>query len=136
MASHMFYNAFVSVNSQDLSDHAKTVTINYGAAQLDDAAMGDLTEINMAGIKVWSVSIEFDQDYAASKVDATHFSLVGAAKFPIVVRSDAGVKSVTNPEFGGDVILTNYPPVGGTHGDKHRTTAEFACAGTLGRETS
>lgn len=136
MASHMLYNAYVSVNSVDLSDHVKTVTLTYEANQLDDAAMSDDTEINLAGLLRWSASVTFDQDYAASKVDATLFPLVGAAAFPLAIRSDAGAISATNPEFAANATLASYPPVTGTHGDKHRTTAEFNCAATLVRDVT
>lgn len=134
MASHMLYNAYVKVNNVDLSDHVKSVTLNYGANQLDDAAMSDETEINLAGIKNWSASVTFDQDYAAAKVDATLFPLVGAAAFPFAIRPDAGAISATNPEFVANATLASYPPVTGTHGDKHRVTAEFNCAATLVRD--
>lgn len=136
MATHVFYDASVTVNSVDLSDHVKSVTLNYGARMEDDGNMGDDTEINLAGIKTWSVSIEFSQDYAASKVDATLFPLVGAAAFPLAFRPTSAVASATNPEFSGNAVLSSYPPMGGAWGDHHKASADFASAGTLSRATS
>lgn len=133
MASHVFYNAFISVNGVDLSDHVKSVTLNYGARMEDDAAMSDDTEINLAGIKIWSLSLNFKQDYDAAKVDATLFPLVGAAKFPIILRPDAGVVAATNPQYTANAVVESYPPMGGAWGDHHQATAELKSAGTLAR---
>lgn len=136
MAKHVFYNGSITVNSVDLSDHVKSVTISYGARMEDDANMGDDTEINLAGIKTCSVSIEFSQDYAASEVDATLFPLVGAASFPLLFRVDSAATSATNPEFQLTAVLSSYPPMGGAWGDYHKATADFASAGTLVRATT
>ncbi len=136
MASHVFYDAYCSINSVDLSDRVRSVTLNYGARQEDDAAMGDATEINLAGILQWSVSVTFKQDYAASEVDATLFPLVGAAAFAVAFRPTSSAVSATNPEFGGNATLASYPPMSGGWGDHHRVTAEFASAGTLSRSTT
>ncbi len=135
MATHVFYDAQVDINSVDLSDHVKSVTLNIGARMEDDANMGDDTEINLAGIKTWSLSVEFSEDFAASKVDATLFPLIGAAAFVWLVRPTSAAASATNPEYGGNAVLSTYS-LGGGWGDHHKATAEFASASTLTRSTS
>jgi hypothetical protein len=137
MAQQLFTDAFVSINGVDLSAHVKSVSLNYEAEMLDDTVMGDTTRSMAAGLKNWSVEVEFLQDYAASKVDATLFQLVGAAAFAIIIRPDNsdGV-SATNPNFTGNVVLESYPPVTGTVGDLHTTRATFRAAGALSRATS
>ncbi len=136
MASHVFTDGYVLINAVDLSDRVKSATLNYSARMEDDASMGDDTEVAIAGPKAWSVSVAFKQDYAAGKVDATLFSLVGALKFAIALRADAAAKAVDNPEFGGNVVLETYPPITGAWGGLHQTTAEFKSAGTLTRSTA
>jgi hypothetical protein len=137
MAVTHLSDAFVRVNSVDLSDHVKSVDFTYEAEALDDTLMGDDTRSNLAGLKNWSCSITFAQDYAASEVDATLFSLVGAAAFPLRVRPDnsAGA-SATNQNINGQAILTSYPPISGAVGDFHETTVTFASAGTLSQSST
>lgn len=136
MASVHFNNAHVTINSVDLSDHVKSVTLNYEAAALDETAMGDTTRTNLAGLLNWTLTVNFIQDYAASEVDATLFSLVGAAAFAIAVRPVNTTVSATNPEYQGNAILTSYPPMGGGVGDLEMAQATFASAGALTRATS
>ena len=136
MAAFVLTDADVTINAVDLSDHCKSVTVNYSAETQDDTVMGDDTRSAIAGLKEWSMSIEFAQDHAASNVDATLFPLIGAAAFTVTVRPTSAAVSATNPNFTGSAILTSYPPMGGAVGDFATTTAEFAAAGTLSRATS
>jgi hypothetical protein len=133
MANMMFYNAYVMINSVDLSAHVRSVKLNYEANMLDDTMMGDATKSNKPGLKNWSVDIEFEQDYASGQVDATLFPLVGAAAFAISFRPDAAVQGSTNPTFAGNAVLENYNPMGGSVGELHMTSVTFRCAGALSR---
>ena len=136
MAAFVFTDASVVINAVDLSDHVKSVTVDYSAASEDDTVMGDDTKSSIAGLKEWSMSVEFAQDHAANNVDATLFPLIGAAAFTVTVRPTSAAVSATNPNFTGLCILSSYPPMGGSVGDFATTTAEFASAGTLSRATS
>lgn len=134
MATVVYDNASVTINSVDLSDHVKTCTIKYSADMQEDTAMGDTTHSKKGGLFDWSMDIEFYQDYAASKVDATLFSLVGST-FTVTVRPDAGSVSSTNPNFTGTGILSSYQPMGGSVGDLMMAPITIEAAGTLSRAT-
>lgn len=136
MALLVLKNAFVSVNSVDLSDHVKQVTLKNAAESLDNTAMSATYKSKQAGLKEWSVEVEFYQDFAAAKVDATLNGLLGAAAFPIEVRPDAGAASTTNPKYTGNVVLLDYEPFGGSVGDLVTTKVTFEGAGTMTRATA
>ena len=136
MATFVYTDASVVVNSVDLSDHVKSCTLNYEAEMLDDTVMGDTTRSNIAGLLNWSIDVEFLQDFAAAKVDATLFSLVGAAAFTVTVKPTSGSVSSTNPSFSGSMVLESYPPMTGSVGDLETASATFRSAGTLARATS
>ena len=89
-----------------------------------------------AGLKDWSVEVEFYQDYASSKVDATLFPLVGAAAFAIHVKPENAEISATNPDFTGNVILPEYTPVSGAVGELSTVTVTFEGAGALDRDVT
>lgn len=128
-------DAFVSIDGVDLSDHVRSVTINYAAELQDKTAMGDTTRIKIGGLKDWSMDIEFNQDFAAAEPDATLFPLVGTT-FAVVVRATSAAKSATNPEYGGTGILESYPPLGQSVGDLAVTAITIQSAGALSRSTS
>lgn len=136
MALIVFKNASVTINAVDLSDHVKSVEIKYSAESLENTAMGATFKGKQAGLKDWSMSVEFYQDYAAAQVDATLFSLVGAAPFAIIVRPDAAVKGTANPEFTGNVLLPDYTPITGSVGELATVKVDFEGTGALGRATS
>jgi hypothetical protein len=136
MATFVYTDASVTVNTVDLSDHVKSCTVNYEAEMLDDTVMGDTTRSNLAGLLNWSIDVEFLQDFAAAKVDATLFALIGSASFTVIVKPTSGSVSSTNPSFSGSVVLESYPPMSGAVGDLETASATFRSAGTLTRATS
>ncbi len=135
MAQLVLNDASVTINTVDLSDHVKSVTLNYAADMNDDSAMGDTTHSRIGGLKDWSLDVEFQQDYASSKVDATLFPLVGTT-FTIIVRPVSSSVSATNPNFTGTGILESYPPIAGAVGDEALASVTIQSAGTLTRATS
>ena len=137
MAKIILKDASLVLNSVDLSDHIKSVTIDYSADQEEATAMGDDTHVNIAGLKKWSVSVEFHQDYAASSVDATLFPLVGADAFTVVIKPKSDAVSATNPSYSGSATLEDYGSVvGGDVGSLASTSVSLQSAGTLTRATS
>lgn len=137
MAKRVLLDAEVVVNSVDLSDHVSSVTLNYTGELQDDTAMGDATRSRLAGLKDWSIEVTFQQDFASGSVDATLFTLIGAAAFTVTVMGDKsdGV-GVTNPKFSGSCVLESYPPLGNTVGELAATTVTFQAAGDLSRLTA
>lgn len=129
MATFVLTDASVTINSVDLSDRVKSVSIDYLAEQQDDTTMGAGTRTMIPGLLDYTIECEMVQDFAASEVDVTMFPLVGAVAFPIAIRADSGAISATNPEYQGNVIIENYPPLGNTVGEIATTTLRFRPSG-------
>ena len=132
MAIFVLTDYSVTLNSVDLSDHVKSLTLNYAAELQDDSAMGDDTRSRIGGLFDWSLDIEFMQDYAASEVDVTMFPLVGTTFTVLLVPTSSAV-SATNPSYSGTGILESYPPMAGAVGDLAITNMTIQSAGTLTR---
>ena len=132
MAESVFTNAHVSLGAVDLSDHVRQVTLSYSSEVQDSTAMSADTRTRLGGLLDWSLNIEFNQDYATSKVDQTLFSLVGTS-VAVELRPDAGAASATNPEYTGNAILESYQPMGGTVGEMHVSPVTLTGTGTLAR---
>ena len=136
MAFLVLTNAKVTINNVDLSDHVKSVTIKYSAEIHEDTAMGAVSKSRVAGLKDWSADIEFYQDYANSKIDATLFPLVGAPSFPISIIPVNATVSPTNPNYNGSAVLGDYSPVSGEVGALSMAPVTFQGDGDLARATS
>jgi hypothetical protein len=138
MATMVFTDAMISINSVDLSNMVKSVRIDYEAEMLDDTVMGTSgTRSNKPGLKNWTLNVEFLQDYATGSIDATLFGLVGAAAFPILVRPVKGTAvGTSNPNYTGNAVLESYPPITGEVGALGTASATFRCASNLVRATA
>ena len=137
MATFVLYDASVSIGGVDLSDHVRSVTVDAGQNMADDTAMGDAFVSNAPGLATWSISVEFLQDYASSKVDATLEPLLGIGNTAaLVVKPASGSVSATNPSYSGTGILESYNPIGGSVGDQAMASVTFQSASALTRATS
>ena len=133
MAELVLTNAQVKVNGVDLSDHVTQVKIVHKAELQDDTAMSMGTRSRTPGLLDWSITIDFKQDFAASKVDATLFPLVGAAAFAVDIQAVAGARSTTNPSYNGNAVLGSHDPISGQIGKLLMNSVVFEAAGPLSR---
>ena len=135
MASFAFTDAKVTVNGVDLSTYVRQATINVSAAELEDTAMGDTYRSRVAGLKDWSVNLEFNQDFAAAAVDATLWPLLGTTTV-VTVKATSAANSATNPQYSGSVLVSQYNPLTNGVGDLATTSVTWQGAGTLSRLTA
>ena len=80
------------------------------------------------------MSGDYIQDYAVGALDATLWPLLGVST-PVIVRSQSGAASPTNPQWAGNVLMESYMPVGGSVGDLLVGSVTFPGNGPLARTT-
>jgi len=137
MAIYAVSTPQITVNTVDLSAYLKNVTLNYEADELETTSTGSAgNKSYIAGLKSWSVDATVNQDFAASKVDATLFPLIGAAAFAIILKPTSADVSATNPSFTGSCILTKYPPLSGAVGEVSTVSFNMRGTGALTRNVS
>lgn len=134
MAVFALTNEYVSINAVNLSDHVKSATLSFDAAQLDTTAMGDSWTEFIGGLKSGSLAITFNDDYAAANVDVTLWPLLGTV-VAFEVRPDAGTVSATNPKYTGSILISQHT-LGGSVGDLASKSLTFQTSGTVTRATS
>jgi hypothetical protein len=135
MSKQTFAAPFFSVDGVDLSDRVESLTLTYESEANDAASGGDKTRIMLPGLKNWGVEVNFRQDYAAAKVDATLFDKMSTNN-ALVIRPDVGVIGATNPEYTGLGLLTNYTPLAGAIGAVIDAPVTWVPAGDLARAES
>lgn len=135
MAVFSFTDASVTIGGTDLSDHVRSVSLSVSSDELDTTAMGATYRDRIGGLNDWSVSVEFNQDFAASEVDATLFPLLGTTS-ALVVKPTSDAVSATNPSYSGNVLVNDYSPLDGSVGDLATVSVSWPGAGTLTRATA
>ena len=135
MAKFVLNNASVTLNSVDLSDHVSSVTLDITAEEITTTSMGSTFVERTGGLKSGQLSIEFQQDFAASEVDATLFPLLGTTT-AFVVKADAGSTSATNPAYSGNVLVNQHLPLSNAVGELATMSVAFPTSGTISRATS
>ncbi|WP_330438819.1 radical SAM protein [Micromonospora sp. NBC_00821] len=116
MTTFALVDARVEVNSVDLSDWVTSVQLPIEFAALQDTAMGDSAHSRIAGLEDGTITINFNDDFAASSVDAT----IWAARKTVVVikvRPTSAAISATNPEYVGSYLVNQISPFGNSVGE-------------------
>jgi hypothetical protein len=118
MAIVMSNDVSLVVNSVDLSDHVREITINMSAEDLDATAMGATSRAHAVGLRDDRMEVTFLQDYAAAKVDATLSGLVSSSTgVTVVAKPTSGAVSATNPTYTMTALLFDYTPIDATVGE-------------------
>ena len=110
----------VSVNSIDLTGYVTNVEFVQSVDQVESTSMST-TATNghqfVGGIQSNTVTISFNQDFAASKVHATLTALVGV-QTTVIVRPTSSAVGALNPNLTiTNCLMNEYRPVTGAVGD-------------------
>lgn len=126
MAKIVIRDPVITVNQVDLSDHASSVTITLTKDEIDTTNFSGQGRERKAGLKDDSFEVTFQQDYAASNVDATLYPLWdNETEFVVSVRPTSDSVSATNPLYSGTCILLEYTPLDGSVGELSTTDVTF-----------
>lgn len=135
MAIFVLKNASVTVNSVDLSAYVTSVTLDYKVDSVEVTAMGATGHSYTGGLQSNTVALNLNQDFAATKVEATTFPLVGTTT-TLVIKADSGAVSATNPSYTiTGAYLEGSQPVQGAVGDLAAMQLTFT-GGSLVKATS
>lgn len=134
MAVFAFTDAYIVINSVNLSDHVKKITLNVDADQLDSTGMGATYKSTTGGLKSGTMSIEFMDDFAASSVDVTLWPLLGTA-VAFELRPTSASAAPTNPKWTGNLFIAQHG-LGGSLGELAPLSVTYPTSGTVTRATS
>lgn len=134
MAKFIFDDGVCLINSVDLSDHVRSVTVSDNSEEHDVTAMGANNRQKMLGLGDGTIEIEFYQDFAAAEVHQTLQPLKGSnTAFPVFVKPTSAAISATNPQIQmSEALLPNYTPLSGAVGEPSMMTISFVNTGANG----
>ena len=125
MAVLVLTDAVISVNSVALSDRANSVSLNYEIDSVESTAFGSTGHKFVGGLQNNSLDIDFQQDFAASNVEATIYPLVGTTT-TVTIKATSAATSATNPIYTlTGCFLAAHTPVAASVGEMAMTSLSF-----------
>jgi len=127
---------YLSINSNDLSEFTKKAEVTVEVEEKDVTNYKSLgwKEV-IGGLKSGTLACEFLQDFAATKLDAIMWPLLGTV-VPFEVRADQAAVGTSNPSYSGNVLIAGWSPVTGSVGDEATVSQDFTTSGAVTRATT
>lgn len=136
MAAIVITNGYVSVGGNDLSVYAKKLELTFEGDEVETTAFSSSGwRTYVGGLKVGSVSITFNEDYAAGLLDAILwplFNTVAAYEF----RPVNSAASTSNPKWTGSLLISKMPAIVGSVGDLVEKDVTWPTTSTATRATA
>ena len=126
----------VTINgSTALASYLTQVELKTSANDITTTSFGSTWVTRVAGLKEGSLTLQFNQDYAASAVDATLWPLLGS-QATVVIKPTSTAVSATNPAYTAICVVNDLTPVGGNIGDLATFSVTWPTTGTVSRATA
>jgi len=123
----------VSINgSTALASYLTQVELKTSANDITTTAFGSTWVTRVAGLKEGSLTLQFNQDYAVSTVDATLWPLLGT-NATVVIKPTSSAVSSANPAYTAICLVTDLTPVSGQIGDLSTFSVTWPTTGTATR---
>lgn len=125
-------------SATDFSDHIFDVQMGPKAAMQDFTTFGENGfYAQKPGLLSADLTINFNQDFAASSVDATFGAgVLARTLYYIDIKPTSAARGATNPSYVYAAYLTGYPVIGQSVGNKAAVQVGFAVTGTFARLTA
>lgn len=138
MARIVLTNAYVTINSVNLSDHIASITLTTTDDVVETTAFGSSARTRVGGLADNSVALEFHQDYAASSVEATingSPSLVGTVT-AVVVKPNGSTTAADNPSYSFNALVSEWTPLNGAVGELATASVTWPIDGAITKAVS
>ncbi len=135
MAALVLTNAYITINSVNLSDHIASVTLTTADDVIETTAFGSTARTRVAGLGDNSIALEFHQDYATSNVEATIYPLLGSTT-TVVVKPNGSTTAATNPSYTFTALVSEWTPLNGAVGELATASVTWPISGDITKAVS
>jgi IMP cyclohydrolase len=135
MARIVLTNAYVLINSVNLSDHIASITLTTTDDVIETTAFGSSARTRIGGLADNSVALEFHQDYAAANVEATingSPSLVGTVT-AVIVKPNGATTAADNPAYSFNALVSEWTPLNGAVGELATASVTWPIDGNISK---
>jgi len=115
----------LKINSVDLSDHVKSVTLNRTFDELEVTAMGDFSHRFVKGLEASTLTVDFLNDDATGSVLATLQAAWGTSVAFSLLQTKGTAVSATNPLYSGMLLVNKTTDINGAVGDLSTQSITF-----------
>jgi hypothetical protein len=122
----------ITLNGTNLSSYLTHAELKISANDVTTTSFGSQYVTRVAGLKEGSVSLTFNQDFAASAIDATIYALVGSLGTVVITPTSSAV-STANPAYTAVVSIIDYSPFASNIGDLATVSLTWPTSGTISR---
>jgi hypothetical protein len=135
MAKTVVLSRFVSLGTADISNALSGASLEITVEEVDKTSLGSAGWREVAaGLKSGSVTLNFQQDYAAGAIDSLLYPLIGT-EATVTIRSSSATVSASNPAYSAVVLISQYTPIAGAVGDLATFDVTFPTIGAISRST-
>ena len=128
-------NANVSIGGVDLSSHITKVTLSTMRSEIETTTFGNVAKRRVAGLQDNSVSIDFNQDFSASAVEATLYPLVGSTA-QIIIKPNGTATGTANPSYTFNALCVEFTPLDPQVGELSTASINWPIDGTITKATA
>ena len=139
MAIYLDNNVGLKIATVDLSDYITSITLTQTFDEVETTTMGQAAHVFSKGLESSILAVDFMNDWAAAKVQATLQAAYGTSVTALIVpvKGSPTVVSATNPLYTVSILINNLTPVGsGGPGDYATSSMSFTCTSTVAYATS
>ena len=126
MARIVLTNVAVTFGTTDISSYVTSITLNTTYEVVETTAFGNTARTRVAGLADNSVTLEFNQDYATSALEATVYPTLGTA-VSMTVRPVAG----QSPAYTFSALVSEWTPLNGAVGELATASVTWPISGTV-----
>jgi hypothetical protein len=126
----------VSINgSTALASYLTQVELKATATDVTTTAFGSSWVTRVAGLREGTLTLNFNQDYATTTVDATLWPLLGT-NATVVIKPTSTAVSANNPAYTAICLVTDLTPISGQVGDLATFSVTWPTTGAVSRATA
>ena len=132
MARIVLIDAKITIGGVNLSDHITSVGLSTSDDVVDTSAFGTgAARLRVAGLADNSVTLEFQQDFAASNVEATIYPMLGSTQTVVVTPTSATGGTATNPSYTFSALVSEWQPLSGAVGELATASVTWPISGAI-----
>jgi hypothetical protein len=130
----------LNIATVDLSEYISAITLTQTFDEVETTTMGDTSHDFAKGLEASTLQVDFLNDWAAAKVQATLQAAYGTSVTALIVPVRAASSttiSAENPLYTVSILVNNLTPVGtGGPGDYASSSMTFTCTSSVAYATT
>jgi hypothetical protein len=137
VAIYLDNNVGLKIATVDLSEYVTSITLTQTFDEVETTSMGAQSHQFSRGLEASTLTVDFLNDWAAAKVQATLQAAYGTSVTAIVIPVKGTAVGATNPTYTMSILVNNLTPVGtGGPEDFARSSMTFTCTSAVAYSAS